>query len=185
MANNSDNVRVIKPRVTGGAVLVPSTVTAAITDAITPLPTGVQALGYVGVDGLVITIDKTTVDIKDWSKATIRTIVDEISVVAKLKFMEVNALVLGVLFGPENVTELDGTITVKVNGNSLKAQHFVFDMVDGEYGVRVEGKKGTPVVSGDLSFVAGEALEFECEINFAADENGDNITIFHSAPEAA
>lgn len=169
---------------TTGAVNFAPIGTALPTDAVTALNNAFTACGYVSEDGLTLTADYSTTDIKDWSKSTVRTILDEFTGEVTFAFIQTDYESLCAIFGSDNVTKTDATtthgeqITVKLGAHMAPAACYAFNMKDGDARVRIVLPNAQPVLDGDLTFVAGEAITWSVKLSCGADANGESIYIY-------
>lgn len=168
---------------TVGAVQYAAIGTALPTDA-TSATTGFTSAGYVSEDGLTLTADYSTTDIKDWSRSAIRTILDEFTGEVTFAFIQTDYESLCAIFGTENVTRTVASsnhgeqVTVKIGAHMAPAAAWVFNMKDGDARIRVCLPNAQPVLDGDLTFVAGEAITWSVRLSCGADAAGESIYIY-------
>lgn len=169
---------------TVGAVNYAPTNTTLPTDASSALGQGFTKCGYVSEDGLVISTDYGTKQIKDWSKSTVRTLLDEFTGEVTFSFIQTDYESLCAIFGTENVVKTEATsshgtqITVKIGAHIAGAKAYVFNMKDGNAKVRVVLPNATPTLNGDLTFNAGDAINWSVKLTCGADVNGESIYIY-------
>lgn len=169
---------------TVGAVNYAPTTTTLPTDASSALGQGFTKCGYVSEDGLVISTDYGTKEIKDWSKSTVRTLLDEFTGEVTFSFIQTDYESLCAIFGSENVVKTEATsshgtqITVKIGAHIAGAKAYVFNMKDGNAKVRVVLPNATPTLNGDLTFNAGDAINWSVKLTCGADTNGESIYIY-------
>ena len=169
---------------TVGAVNYAPTTTTLPTDASSALGQGFTKCGYVSEDGLVISTDYGTKEIKDWSKSTVRTLLDEFTGEVTFSFIQTDYESLCAIFGTENVVKTEATsshgtqITVKIGAHIAGAKAYVFNMKDGNAKVRVVLPNATPTLNGDLTFNAGDAINWSVKLTCGADTNGESIYIY-------
>ena len=169
---------------TVGAVNYAPTTTTLPTDASSALGQGFTKCGYVSEDGLVISTDYGTKEIKDWSKSTVRTLLDEFTGEVTFSFIQTDYESLCAIFGSENVVKTEATsshgtqITVKIGAHIAGAKAYVFNMKDGNAKVRVVLPNATPTLNGDLTFNAGDAINWSVKLTCGADVNGESIYIY-------
>lgn len=171
MVNTSANVRVGKPKLTGGVYSGATTVTLPL-DAATALGTGIDGLGYVSDGGLTQTIDSDTTNIVAWGGDTVRTVRTTHDVSYGLEFLETSEAVLTEVFGEENVTVVDGLTTVAITSTELPRRVYVFEMRDGGSDIRIVVPNGQIALSGDVTYVDGEAVRYPVTISAYPDEDG-------------
>lgn len=169
---------------TTGAVNYAATTATLPTDATSTLGNGFTSCGYVSEEGLTISTDYGTVPIKDWSKSTIRTLLDEFTGEVTFSFIQTDYESLCAIFGAEYVTKTNATsshgeqITVKIGAHLATPKAYVFNMKDGDARVRVVLPNATPKLNGDLTFVAGEAINWAVLLDCGADASGESIYIY-------
>ena len=139
--------------------------------------------GYVSENGVSVTPTFSTTDIKDWSRASVRTLLDEFTGEVKFSFIQTDYASLVAIFGASNVskTAADSThgeqIKVKMGARMAPAKAWCFSMKDGDARARIVLPNAQPVIDGDLSFVANEPIAWSVSLKCNADANGDNIII--------
>lgn len=168
---------------TTGAVAYAPVGTTLPATAGASLPSTWQDTGYVSEDGVALTPNYNTKDIKDWSKATVRTLLNEFTGEVKFSFIQTDYEALCAIFGASNVERTAATsshgeqITVKMGARMAPAQAFCFSMKDGEAKVRICLPNAQPVFDGTLSFIADEPISWGVSLKCNADSNGDSIII--------
>lgn len=152
----------------------------------TTLPTSADAkpaaafkdAGYVSEDGVSMSAEYNTTDIKDWSKTTIRTILDEFTGELSWQFMQTDLETLQILFGEDNVVVNGQTITVKMNASLPPRRSFIIDVKDGDNKVRIIAPDAQPSLDGEITFNASEVINFGVKLSCLRDDKtGDNIQI--------
>lgn len=184
MAIDAKKVLVGAPNQTStvGAVQYAATTATLPTDASTAWSTGTSC-GYVSEDGLSIAADYSTTSIKDWSKSSVRTLLDEFTGEVKFAFIQTDYESLVALFGAENVVKTAASsshgeqITVKMGARMAPAKAWCFSMKDGDARVRIFLPNAQPVLDGDITFVASEPITWGVLLKCGADSNGDAIVI--------
>lgn len=179
MANpDAANILVASPLVTGG-ILTAATGTALPTtvDAAT---TGFTATGYIGEDGVALTVDRTTENVMAWGGGKVRVITTEHSVQLGFAFMEVTAGNLALVFGTDNVSTVGDTTTVKLNGVELPHFALVMDAADGDKGVRITAADAQVTANEDLVFVHSAPTMLTVTVECFADANGDKAKLIYS-----
>lgn len=169
---------------TVGAVNYAPTTTTLPTDASSALGQDFTKCGYVSEDGLVISTDYGTKQIKDWSKSIVRTLLDEFTGEVTFSFIQTDYESLCAIFGAEHVTKTNATsshgtqIKVSIGAHIAAAKAYVFNMKDGDAKVRVVLPNATPTLNGDLTFNAGDAINWSVKLTCGADTNGESIYIY-------
>lgn len=181
---NAMNVISGKAKATGAVFRAPLG-TAAPTDALTPLGEAFAGLGYVGNDGLVEMIDRSTEKITAWGGDTVKIVMTEHSVRYKCTLIETgNQDVLKAVFGQTNVTSKPASKTeatlhkILVNSKELEQGSWDFEMADGEKTVRIFVPVGSIVSIGDISYVDDDVIGYEVEIEALPDSTGNKAYKF-------
>jgi len=162
---------------TTGAVNRAPLGTALPTDASTALSGSYTSAGYVSEDGATLTQDYTTNDIKDWSRTTVRTLLDEFTGEITFTFIQTGYEELCAIFGSDHVSQSGDLITVSLGAHLAPAGVFVLNMKDGDTRIRVIAPNAQPVPEGDLTFVANEPISWGCKLSCNADADGECIYI--------
>ena len=168
---------------TTGAVAYASTDATLPTTAVASLSGEWTDTGYVSEDGVSLTPNYNTNDIKDWSKGAVRTLLNEFTGEVKFSYIQTDYDALCAIFGSSNVTKTDAAaghgeqITVKMGARMAPAKAWCFSMKDGNAKVRIVLPNAQPVLDGTLSFVADEPITWGVSLKCNADSNGDNIII--------
>lgn len=175
MAQNADNIAIVRPVVDGAAwcaaasAATPSSASAALT--------GFTSLGWLSEDGITMTVSKETTDLKGFGGDTALTIQTSHDVEFKFKPMEWNETVAQEMFGADNVTSSGGT--VKVTGDDLPVRKYVFDMRGRDkqlIRVVVPNCKVTSI--GDLPFKHNEPMASEFTLKAFPDASGVKVYIY-------
>lgn len=168
---------------TTGAVNVAAIGATLPTDAKAALE-GFTAAGYVSEDGVTLTQDYSTTNIPDWSRNTVRTLLEEFTGEVEFTFIQTGYEELCAIFGSDHVTKTEASadhgeqLRVSLGAHLAPAGCYVFNMKDGDARVRVVLPNAQPVPNGDLNFVANQPISWGCRLNCNADENGECIYIY-------
>lgn len=187
-ARNRSNVLVGAPNVNAsGGLLLGEKQTDATNfpkDASSVLPVGLKAKpsGFIGEDGLTKTVDRSTEKIKDWNGDTVIVLETDHSVTVKLVFLEAaNANVLKAVYGADNVNISGNKISVADAAGELPHFSLVGELNGGE------GKKGRVFIPdgqvtsvSDVTFVKGDVIKYEVEIECFAVDNKKFIAYFET-----
>ena len=169
---------------TVGAVNIAPIGTTLPTDATTALNGAFEKCGYVSEDGVSLSQNYNTVDIKDWSRKTVRTLLNEFTGQISLKFIQTGYEELCAIFGAENVIKTAATasagekLAVKIGAHLPSPKCFVFNMKDGDAKVRIVVPNAQVVPDGDLVFVANDPITWGCKLTCNADADGESIYIY-------
>lgn len=170
MANNSSNVLAGVPVATGG-VLIGPVGTAAPTNATTAANAAFKATGYIGDNGLVETVDRSTDKIKAWGGDTVKSVQSDFSTSYQFTFLETtNSEVLKAVYGDTNLTVTSGTPssgtlrTVLLNGDVLPQKAYIFEIKDGNAKIRIYVPKGQVTAVSDVTYADGEVIGREVTV---------------------
>lgn len=184
MANpDAANILVAKPLATGGIL------TAA---AGTPVPasssastSAFTATGYVGEDGVTMTIERETEDVFAWGGAKVRVIQTSHSVQLQIPFLEANPAVFGLVFGVDNVSTVGDETTIKLNGTELPHFALVVDTADGDKRARITAADAQVTEQEDIVFVHSAPTQFTVTIELFPDSNGDKGLIHYNTGDGS
>lgn len=180
MPNNS-NILVGSPNQTAvtGAIKRSALGTTGPTDASTALDTW-TAGGYVDEDGVSLSPELSTSDIRDWSKALQRKLVDSFDGTITFTYLEFGDIEsLKQQFGDKYVEVGENNkIKISIGGHLGEIQSWVIDIKDGDVAVRIYVPKGQVTEMGELSFVAGEAIKSQTTLSCYDDGTGNSVYIF-------
>ena len=157
-----------------GAVFTAPLESALPTDEKTELDPAFKALGLVGQDGVTTSEERSTEDVRDWSGVIVRTLQTEYGMTVQLEFLETKAEVLKAVFGPDNVTEADGLITIVHNADERPAGSWVFEMKDGDKRTRLVLPNAQITETGERTFSKQDVIRYNVTITAYPDENGNN-----------
>lgn len=175
MALSADNVNVA---VTGKVYVAPTTATAP-TGSDSTL-TGFTELGYVSADGITVTHDRSTSQIRAWQNSDlVREVTTEATTTYALTLLESNEDVIEAYFG--------ATITggkIQVNPSSTGGRKsWVIDVVDGADVIRHYIPTGEVTAVEAQTFANGEAIGYGITIT-AYVANDRVADVFYGAFEA-
>lgn len=170
--NNTANVSVTKGVVGGYCFLAPIGTTLP-TDATTALDTAFVNTGYLSDDGVTHSKSASTTNFFDLNGMTIETAQSEVERTLQLKYVELNTVVLGEVYGAGNVTSTNSLITYFDTNAEMAHKVMVLELVmrNGRRYRRV-----FPDVKvtewGDQVNVASELAGFELTYTKYPDTNG-------------
>lgn len=126
--NNTANVSATKG-VKGGYVFSAPVGTKLPTDYSTPLDAVFKCLGFISEDGYVETVDEDSDDIVDMNGDAMDSTNSNRVESAQVTLAEIKAATLKRMYGDSNVTDADGTITVRHNSDSHPTFAYVLDLL--------------------------------------------------------
>lgn len=173
MANDSGNVVVGKPAVTGGLLVGPEGTTLPI-DATASLDVALVGVGYVSDAGLVMSINTDTTDIKAWGGDIVRRIQTSHDVTLQCTLIETNDRSLAMYFGDDNVA----AGAVEVTAVELPRQVIVGEIVDDTRKIRVVAPLAQVTDRGDINFTDSDAISYPVTITCYPDDSGVKVYIY-------
>lgn len=188
MPSNAD-VRVGAPdqKVTGAIKHAPKgTAIPALTDITKAAVTLNQAFTgdeYVSQDGLTLAPSMSTTEIKDWSGATVRKVLESFDGTLSWTMISTNAGALAIAFGADHVTTAAATTT---HGAQVQAalgaylpeeQAWVFLMKDGDARIVIAVPDGQITEVGEVTFASNAAVGWQVTLSCYPDASGNSIYI--------
>lgn len=176
MANNASNVSVGKPMAAGGIYAGPTSATVP-DDATTALHADIKGLGHCSDDGLTNSIEMETSDINAWGGARVLTVRTSRSESFSFTLIEsLNILVLEQVYGPDNVSEVSGTLAVIHNDAELPNQLYVFEiLMTGNKVKRIVVPDSKITEVGDVVYVDGDPVGYEVTLACFPDADGNTV----------
>lgn len=175
MALSADNVNVA---VTGKVYVAPTSATAP-TGSDSTL-TGFTELGYVSADGITVTHDRSTSQIRAWQNSDlVREVTTEATTTYALTLLESNEDVIETYFG---ATITGGKIQVNPSATGGR-KSWVIDVVDGTEVIRHYIPTGEVTAVEAQTFANGEAIGYGITIT-AYVANDRVADVFYGAFEA-
>lgn len=156
---------------------------ADITKAAVTINASFEGDEYVSEDGLTLAPNMSTTDVKDWSGATVRKLLESFDGTLSWTMISTNKGALSIAFGSEHVTSVTATTT---HGNQVQAalgaylpeeQAWVFLMKDGDARVVVAVPDGQITQVGEVTFASNQAIGWAVTLSCYPDESGNSIYI--------
>lgn len=171
--NNTDNVSSAKG-VKGGYIFRAPVGTTLPTDIKTTLDPAFKVLGYISEDGYVETLETDSEDIVDMNGDLMDSPQTSRVESAQLTLAEIKAETLKVQYGEDNVTDENGIITVKHNGDSVTTSAYVLELLlkNGRRWRKVI-PKGQSSELDDLTIAVGELCARALTMKYLTDEDGN------------
>ena len=188
MPKNSD-VRVGAPdqKVTGAIKHAPIGTTlpslSSITKAAVTIDSAFAGDEYVSEDGLTLAPSVSTTDIKDWSGATVRKVLESFDGTLSWTMISTNEGAMDVAFGAEHVTASAATAThgaqvrTELGAHLPERQSWVFLMKDGDARIVIVVPDGQVTEVGEVTFASNAAVGWAVTLSTYPDSNGENIYI--------
>lgn len=184
MAVEAKNVLVGAPdQTTTGAIQSAAIGTDLPENALDPIGSEFVGSGFVSDAGLTLTPDSSTTNIKDWSGATVRSILEEFNGTLAWEHLEINEESMRTYFGDENVTVTAATsstgrqITATLGAYELPRKSWVFRMKDGRARILIVVPDGQITDRGEVSFVSTDAIKLPVTLATYPDASGHSVYI--------
>lgn len=185
MAVNNLNIFAGRPdqAVTGAILASPKLQDTAPTHAGDTIPSEAVDAGYVSEDGLELTVDRSTNDIKDWSGTVVKKILESFSGELKWTQLETNEQSLRNFAGEANVevtkaTSSTGTRTiVKIKADELPHKSWYFKMKDGKARILIFVPDGQVTSTDTITFSGTDAIKWPVTLSCYPDKHGNSIYI--------
>lgn len=138
---------------------------------------------YVSEDGLTLSPSRSTTEIKDWSGATVRKVLESFDGTLSWTMISTNAGSLEIAFGSENVTTEAATAS---HGAQVRAalgaylpeeQAWVFLMKDGDARIVIVVPDGQITEVGEVTFASNAAVGWNVTLSCYPDSEGNCIYI--------
>ena len=182
--NNTDNVSSAKG-VKGGYIFRAPVGTTLPTDIKTTLDPAFKVLGYISEDGYVETLETDSEDIVDMNGDLMDSPQTSRVESAQLTLAEIKAETLKVQYGEDNVTDENGIITVKHNGDSSDTWPLVLELV------LKDGRRWRTVIPlaqsselDDLKLAVGELAARALTVKYLTDESGNTCYDYIQSTES-
>jgi hypothetical protein len=188
MPRNSD-VRVGAPdqKTTGAILHAPIGTTlptlSSIAKAAVTIDAAFTGNEYVSEDGLTLAPAVSTTDIKDWSGATVRKVLESFDGTLSWTMISTNEGAMGVAFGAEHVTTSAATAThgaqtrTELGAHLPERQSWVFLMKDGDARIVIVVPDGQVTEVGEVTFASNAAIGWQVTLSTYPDEAGECIYI--------
>lgn len=138
---------------------------------------------YVSEDGLTLSPSISTADIKDWSGAVVRKVLDSFDGTLSWTMISTDKEALEIAFGSKFVTSNTATtahgaqVQAALGAHLPDAQSWVFLMKDGDARIVIVVPDGQIVEVGDVSFVSNDAVGWPVTLACYPDSAGESIYI--------
>lgn len=181
MPNTISNVVAGRPLSTGG-VLLGTGSPVLPTDASTTPASGFTAAGFIGEDGVTMSIGRDTNKIKAWGNSIVKVTQTDHSVTFQWAFIEtLNVNVEKAVFGAGNVTATPATTTAgnrlatRITADQLPHMPSIFEVKDGLARVRLVVPDLQITEQGDVVFNDGDVIMYQVTAEAFEDSNGVKV----------
>lgn len=127
-ANNTANVSAARG-VKGAYFFIAPVGTELPSDYSTPLPPAYKCLGFISSDGYEESVDEDSDELTDINGDVMDETTSKRVESAAVTLAEIKAQTLAAMYGDENVSDKDGMITVRHNGNSHPTFVYVLELL--------------------------------------------------------
>ena len=138
---------------------------------------------YVSEDGLTLAPSISTTDIKDWSGATVRKVLESFDGTLSWTMISTNEGAMKVAFGDAHVTTSAATaqhgnqVQAAVGAHMPDAQSWVFLMKDGDARIVIAVPDGQITEVGEVTFASNAAVGWQVTLSCYPDASGNCIYI--------
>ena len=176
--NDVANVSVGRPKV-GGAIFVAPAATTLPVSAASTLSSAFENVGYCSEDGLTNSVTTDSTSIKAWGGDEVLNIQTSRSETFTFTMIETNTIALRQVYGEENVTTNEGTISI-LHNSKLKTNHvWVFEILLAEDRVkRIVVPCGKITTVADIAYKDGEAIKYGVTLSALPDTAGNTAYEF-------
>lgn len=138
---------------------------------------------YISEEGLTLTPSMSTQDIKDWSGATVRKVLESFDGTLSWTMISTNESAMGIAFGSDYVTTTTATTThgaqtrTALGAHLPDARSWVFLMKDGDARIVITVPNGQVTEVGEVTFASNAAVGWAVTLACYPDSNGECIYI--------
>ena len=138
---------------------------------------------YVSEDGLTLTPSRSTTDIKDWSGATVRKVLESFDGTLSWTMISTNEGALSIAFGSGHVTtsaaatDHGAQVQAALGAYLPEEQAWVFLMKDGDARIVIAVPDGQITEVGEVTFASNAAVGWNVTLSCYPDTNGNCIYI--------
>lgn len=184
MADSTEVLVGLPDQQTTGAILSAPLGTTLPESAVDTLDSAFVGSGYVSEEGLSLTTDISTKEIKEWGRSTVRKILEQFDGTISWKEISLTYESACNAFGEEHVTKTEASSS---NGSQLKisigahlpeAKSWVFKMKDGDARVIIVVPNGQVTGIDSIEFNGGDAIGFPLTLSCYDDGTGNSIYIY-------
>lgn len=156
---------------------------SSITPSAVTLDAAFEGNEYVSEDGLTLAPSISTTEIKDWSGATVRKVLESFDGTLSWTMISTNESALGIAFGADYVTTQaqsaahGNQVQATLGAHLPEAQSWVFLMKDGDARIVIVVPNGQVTEIGDVTFAANAAVGWNVTLSTYPDDSGECIYI--------
>ena len=182
---NTANIFVGAPdQTTTGAIFTAAVGSAAPTDAVTALAAAYTSSGYVSDQGVQLTPNLSTNDLRDWSGKVVRRLKTSFDGTISFELLELSEESAKQAFGDSAVTVTAANTThgkqlaIKMTGDLPEAKAWAFNIKDGVRKARIFCPNAQVTSFPSMTFNIDDAIKLPVEITCYPDSSGVHIYIF-------
>ena len=156
---------------------------ADITKAAVTLNQAFTGDEYVSQDGLTLAPSMSTTEIKDWSGATVRKVLESFDGTLSWTMISTNEGALSIAFGTDHVTSAVATaqhgaqVQAALGAYLPEEQTWVFLMKDGDARIVIAVPDGQITEVGEVTFASNAAVGWQVTLSCYPDTDGNCIYI--------
>lgn len=135
--------------------------TALPTDPTDTLTSDWVHVGDVSDEGITLSIEKSTENLRNWANAVKRVILTEHSETIQAPIMDTTEEALKTVMGEDNVSNTDGVIAVNLSSGKLPDEEaFLWVMKDGDDMIMIGCTRGQVSAVESVTFAPGSAINW-------------------------
>mgnify|MGYP006992068196 FL=1 len=156
---------------------------ADITKAAVTLNQAFEGDEYVSQDGLTLAPSMSTTEIKDWSGATVRKVLESFDGTLSWTMISTNEGALSIAFGTDHVTAVAAStahgaqVQAALGAYLPEEQTWVFLMKDGDARIVIAVPDGQITEVGEVTFASNAAVGWQVTLSCYPDTDGNCIYI--------
>ena len=156
---------------------------ASITPAAVTLDSAFTGNEYVSEDGLTLAPSVSTSDIKDWSGAVVRKVLESFDGTLSWTMISTNQSALSIAFGASHITHNAATsahgdqVMAELGAHLPDPQSWVFLMKDGDARIVILVPNGQVTEVGEVTFASNQAVGWNVTLSTYPDSSGECIYI--------
>jgi hypothetical protein len=171
---DSGNVWAATLNANGACIYVAPLGTPLPTTATEALDSAFVDLGWMGEEGFKNNIQRDTTKHYAFGGDVVKVTSDRYTETAAFALLETNPDTLAVVYGDDNVTESNGTLTVEHSSLMLPHQVLVFEYIDGDNVGRVVMRDAQVTEMAEVSYKHSDLKMFDLTVDLFKTDTGEN-----------
>ena len=153
-------------------------------EAAEALLSNMTASGYVSEDGLEMSVDISTEDIREWGQSVVRRVLSESVQEINWSLIQMDEASWKQALGDDHVTKVAATTThgeqlhIKMGAHMPEAKSWAFTMKDGDFRMIVFVPNGQITSMDSVNFAATEAIALPVTLTCYNDGTGETVHVF-------